>query len=121
MTTFCTLVLTAIVCTVAPDMKLTPAQAAAILAPHQFVATPQYPREPFIYVSQSSVTAGPYGELPHLYFYGAHYYTSSWPYALSARPLHMRSVFERSAFSLAQNRSAVGRSKSLKTQAQIRR
>lgn len=41
---------------------LTPAEAAAILAPRQFVYVPERPSEPMAVVARSSPTAGPFGE-----------------------------------------------------------
>ncbi len=43
---------------------MTPAEAAAILAPHQFVWQPALPLAPRVIGVPSSVTAGPFGEFP---------------------------------------------------------
>jgi hypothetical protein len=48
-------------CVLDPTPRLSPAEAAAILAPHQFVALP--PAEgPYVVIIGSSPTTGPFGE-----------------------------------------------------------
>jgi hypothetical protein len=42
--------------------RVTPAEAAAILAPHQFHLQPALPAGPRVLILPSSETAGPYGE-----------------------------------------------------------
>jgi hypothetical protein len=44
--------------------KVTPAEAAAILAPHQFQLPPSLPPGPRVLGLWSSPTAGPFGEFP---------------------------------------------------------
>ena len=44
--------------------RVTPAEAAAILAPHQFVWQPTLPAEPRVLGLFSSPTGGPFGEFP---------------------------------------------------------
>lgn len=59
----CVLLAAVISCTgTAP--KMTPAEVATLLAPHQFVAIPEQQNPDQIVVIASSVTAGPYGEFP---------------------------------------------------------
>lgn len=59
--TTCILVLNVITCTIVGP-KLTPAEAAKILAPNQFVYAPTRPPGPTSLVIASSPTAGPFGE-----------------------------------------------------------
>jgi hypothetical protein len=44
--------------------RVTPAEAAAILAPHQFVWRPTLPTEPPVLGLFSSPTGGPFGKFP---------------------------------------------------------
>ena len=44
--------------------KVTPAEAATILAPHQFQLQPALPPGPRAFLLHSSPTAGPFGEFP---------------------------------------------------------
>jgi hypothetical protein len=46
------------------NRSVTGAEAAAILAPHQFVYTPPLPHGPKVVILHSSSTAGPFGEFP---------------------------------------------------------
>ena len=46
------------------SVKVTPAEAAAILAPHQFQLQPALPPGPRAFLLRSSPTAGPFGEFP---------------------------------------------------------
>jgi hypothetical protein len=59
--TTCALVLGIISCTFAGP-RTTPAEALAILAPHQFVYVPPLPPGPTVLILNSSSTAGPFGE-----------------------------------------------------------
>jgi hypothetical protein len=59
--TSCVLVMGIITCTDLPP-KLTPAEAAAIVAPHQFIGGSTIPYRPPVESVQTSPTAGPFGE-----------------------------------------------------------
>ncbi len=54
--TTCTLIITGIICTIDPTTKPTPAEAAKILAPNQFVS---YPETPYGIQSFSTGSIGP--------------------------------------------------------------
>lgn len=62
--TTCIIIAKLVTCTLVGAVP-TPAQAAAILAPHQFVSTSTYDG-PWIYVARGRATDGPYGRLTPL-------------------------------------------------------
>ena len=60
--TTCAIVLGIISCTVDPGTRVAPAEAASLLAPHQFVAVAQEQPGPVVATTGSSPSAGPFGE-----------------------------------------------------------
>lgn len=92
--TICTLVMTFVTCMIDPSTTVSPAEAARILAPNQFVAYPEHPMEAQSYsTGATNPLPGPWAfpePAPRLRLDGSNIYDSQW-----VAPYYLRPSWQR--------------------------